>query len=334
MKRMLLPTGLTVCLLTGLAENVRATETKSRHFEFTYTCHIRDVPQDATNVDLWMPVPSDCRGQRVHQVEVAWPPHARINRESTYGNRMLYARFSRPWKDDQKLRAEMRFDVTRDEVVVAQAKRLAGSSHRVPSPSLEVYLQANHLIPLDGKITAIAEALKLPQGDTLKTARAIYDHLIETMHYNWKAPGAGRGDVRWACDSKTGDCTDYHSMFLALCRNQGIPADHQFGFPLPTNRRSGRISHFHCWARFWVPRVGWVPIDASEADKHPELLDYNFGSWTMNLLKMTHGRDVLLNPPQQGEPINIFVYPYVEVDGHPHAGVTWTASFRDLPGSK
>jgi hypothetical protein len=29
------------------------------------------------------------------------------------------------------------------------------------------------------------------------------------------------------------------------------------------------------------------------------------------------GRDIRQDPPQQGEPLNYFIYPYAEVDGKP-----------------
>ncbi len=45
---------------------------------------------------------------------------------------------------------------------------------------------------------------------------------------------------------------------------------------------------------------------------------------------MSHGRDVTLIPPQQAEPLNIFVHPYVEVDGKPHEGIKWSVTFTEL----
>lgn len=42
------------------------------------------------------------------------------------------------------------------------------------------------------------------------------------------------------------------------------------------------------------------------------------------------GRDIRVEPPQAGDPLNYFIYPYVEVDGRPYTGVTWTLHFQDL----
>lgn len=46
------------------------------------------------------------------------------------------------------------------------------------------------------------------------------------------------------------------------------------------------------------------------------------------------GRDLVLNPPQSGEPLNYFVYPYVEVDGKKWENVSSHFSFADVGGSR
>jgi hypothetical protein len=73
-------------------------------------------------------------------------------------------------------------------------------------------------------------------------------------------------------------------------------------------------------------------VDVSEADKQPSLEDYFFGAHDPNRVKFTTGRDIVLEPAQQGEPLNYFIYPYVEVDGVPYDKVTLSFGFRDLKG--
>ena len=46
---------------------------------------------------------------------------------------------------------------------------------------------------------------------------------------------------------------------------------------------------------------------------------------------MSSGRDLVLEPKQQGGPVNFFIYPYLEVDGKPGgAQVEKTFRFRNL----
>ncbi len=309
-------------------------EPSARSVELSYACAIERIPESAGAIDLWMPVASDTDGQRVTRAEAVWPAGGQIATEGKYGNRIYHRHFAAPFEAEARegvLGAELLFEIHRMEIEVPEAKGSAVAGGSAAVAGLSAYLGANRLIPVDGPIEAIARELALEKETPLRAARKIYDYVIDEMTYDWRAAGAGVGNTLWACDSKKGDCSDYHSVFIALCRNRGIPADHEFGFPIRTKRDYGRLPSHHCWARFHIEGVGWIPIDASEADKHPELRDYNFGSQGANLLKFSHGRDVVLEPPQAAPPLNRFIAPYVEIDGKPHPHVTYRVVFKNLP---
>jgi hypothetical protein len=73
-----------------------------------------------------------------------------------------------------------------------------------------------------------------------------------------------------------------------------------------------------------------VPVDASEAWLNPSRHNFYFGSLDPDRVKFTMGRDLRLAPPQAGEPVNFFVYPYAELDGEPFDGIEHRFFFRDL----
>jgi hypothetical protein len=77
-----------------------------------------------------------------------------------------------------------------------------------------------------------------------------------------------------------------------------------------------------------VQGYGWIPVDASEAWKHPEKKNYFFGAHDDNRVQFTVGRDIHLDPAQQGEPLNYIIYPYAELDGKPFK-LESTFSFQD-----
>ncbi len=58
---------------------------------------------------------------------------------------------------------------------------------------------------------------------------------------------------------------------LAEARAVGVPARFLIGVPLPARESAGAIGGYHCWSEFWLDGRGWVPVDASEAHKQPEL---------------------------------------------------------------
>ena len=60
--------------------------------------------------------------------------------------------------------------------------------------------------------------------------------------------------------------------------------------------------------------------------------DYYFGNLTADRVGFSTGRDITLVPKQDGEPLNFFIYPYVEVDGEPYPAekVKRKFSFKDV----
>ena len=40
--------------------------------------------------------------------------------------------------------------------------------------------------------------------------------MLRSMRYDKTGTGWGHGDVLYACDAKKGNCTDFHSLFIAM----------------------------------------------------------------------------------------------------------------------
>ena len=109
---------------------------------------------------------------------------------------------------------------------------------------------------------------QLPVVSTRRwTPRMRYDKPIDK-------PGWGQGDAIWACGNGFGNCTDFHSLFISAARNLKIPSQFEIGFMIPPRnhaseaKQSGSVGGYHCWAKFLADGK-WLPVDISEADKHP-----------------------------------------------------------------
>jgi transglutaminase-like putative cysteine protease len=228
---------------------------------------------------------------------------------------------------------EIEYDVIRHERVA-----LGERAPRLTTFSLSPWerrqdLEPDSLVPVTGLPADLAAKVTHGKTQTLDRARSIYDYVFSTMKYDKTGAGWGRGDVLYACDARKGNCTDFHSLFIAMARSQGIPARFEIGFPLPPDKNSGEIAGYHCWSDFYVEGKGWIPVDISEAWKHPEKRDYFFGAHDVNRMQFTMGRDLRLSPPQDGAPLNYFVYPYVEVEGRTYNNVSLAFSFADAAAS-
>jgi len=318
-------------LLLFLVVLPQASAQDSRHFTFHYGFTVKNVPA-GERVRVWIPAAHSDDFQEVKVISANGDLKLKKTRESRFGNQMYYAESSKEKSPD--LHFEVIYDVVRHERLTMGVARPRLAEVQLKESDRKQYLQPDKLVPVTGLPADLA--LKVTAGDStpLEKARAIYDYVFTTMRYDKTGTGWGHGDVLYACDAKKGNCTDFHSLFIAMARSQGIPARFEIGFPLPPDKHSAEIAGYHCWSDFFEPQHGWVPVDISEAWKHQEKRDYFFGSHDVNRVQFTMGRDLRLSPAQDGQPLNYFVYPYVEVAGKEYPNVSLAVSFADVDAGK
>jgi transglutaminase-like putative cysteine protease len=304
---------------TGLVFSASSdTSAPLRVFEFTYLTRIPALPAGARTARVWIPLPQSNQYQSIGDVQIRTPFAYTEHRDSEYGNEYLYIDIPAA-KITEPAEVRVSFDATRREHRVALDPHAAAAQSDPPPPDLQRFLEPDRRVPIQGVIADLSAQQTRGVQDPLAKARAIYDFVIATMRYDKSGTGWGNGDAIWACTAKRGNCTDFHSLFIGMMRAAGIPARFEIGFPLPSDQHDGAIPGYHCWAEFYVEPYGWIPVDASEAWKHPDKKDYFFGANDDNRVQFTIGRDIRLDPPQHGDPLNYFIYPYAEVDGKPFA---------------
>jgi len=318
-----------LCVLSSLllALAPSALTQDSRHFTFHYAFTVRNLPA-GKKVRIWIPAAQSDANQKVKIVSARGDLPLKKTSESRFGNQIYFAETS--GSTQAELHFDVEYNVTRHErVALGQtAPHLVAAS--LSSTEKQHDLQPDVLVPVTGLPADLAAKVTRGLTQPLEKARAIYDYVFTTMRYDKTGTGWGHGDVLYACDAKKGNCTDFHSLFIAMARSQGIPARFEIGFPLPPDKHSAEIAGYHCWSDFWIDGKGWIPVDISEAWKHQEKHDYFFGSHDVNRIQFSMGRDLRLNPPQEGNPLNYFVYPYVEVDGQEFPNVALAFSFADV----
>lgn len=269
-------------------------------FEFVYRV---ELPKLVAPARLWVPLPTADRSQRVVTLSLTAPGRQRVLEDSANANRVLLIELQ---PADSVSVVELRFGVERFEK----------SPSAEPLPDASRYLQADRLAPLTVDIQRTSAEVVAGKATDLIKARALYDHVMERMSYKRVGTGWGQGDLVYACDTRSGNCSDYHTYFMALARAAGIPARFAVGATIPAARDSGDIGSYHCWAEFYADGKWW-PIDISEADKYSNLATYYFGHHPANRIELSRGRDLVLDPGPASGPINFLAHPVLEVGGKP-----------------
>jgi transglutaminase-like putative cysteine protease len=269
-------------------------------------------------VHLFVPVPGDSAHQRVVSRELDAGVAGEIRREPGHGNLVWHAETE---ARGQTISLRARYEVERRAHVAkpAPGPELSPQERETLAPFLapDARVPVGHPI-LEPILAEIRPAYG--SGTPAERARAIYDWVVENVEYKKVGTGWGNGDTFWACNERYGNCTDFHALFISLARTEGVPARFEMGFPVPEDRPHGEIGGYHCWVQVYVPGAGWVPIDASEAFKHPARHELFFGTHPADRIQFTVGRDLRLGPAHRGPPLNYLVHPYVEVGGRPWRG--------------
>ncbi|MBI4549606.1 MAG: transglutaminase domain-containing protein [Candidatus Omnitrophica bacterium] len=285
-------------------------------FNFIYQVRIDSIPPGAGEIKIWVPLARSDDYQKILNLEVLSPVEYEIHEDPDYGNKILFLKLERPRTET------LTFDIRYNVEVRGEKRTFSDLSQRrhedgAAGPGKkELFLASQSLLVIDGRIKEIAADVTRGKNTDLEKAKAIYDYVIQTMKYDKSGQGWGRGSTVYACEVRKGNCTDFHSLFIALARASGVPARFKIGAQIPGDQPEGTVG-YHCWAEFYLPEEGWVPVDASEAWKHPELKEFYFGSHDSRKFFINLGRDISLTPAAKGNPVNIFIHPYVELDGKP-----------------
>lgn len=302
---------LVVLETTTLAQAVR-------HFTFNYSFTVKDVPA-GEKVRVWFPAAHSDQYQQIQVISAKGDLPLKKTHESRFGNEIYFAETAKAKGGD--LHFQVVYDVVRHEHLSLGISRPRLENASLSKKESQEFLGPDKLVPITGLPADLASKVTAGKDSELDKARAIYDYVFQNMSYDKTGTGWGHGDVLYACNARKGNCTDFHSLFISMARSQGIPARFEIGFQVPEDRKAGDIAGYHCWAEFFTPQDGWIPVDISEAWKHPVKKDYFFGAHDADRVQFSVGRDLRLNPPQQGEPLNYFIYPYVEISGKEYPNV-------------
>lgn len=272
---------------------------------------------------LWIPYAVTDQHQSVTDIKVAGDyTSSGVYTDKANGTPVLYAEWG---KGAASRKLTYSFAVEREEI---QLRDLPTREPAWNPGDYAEYLKPTSLGPIDGEVKKLADTITKGKKTVLEKARAIYDWTCENMYRDPATRGCGKGNVCELLKTPGGKCTDISSVYVALARAAGVPAREMFGVRLGKKAEEDITSWQHCWAEFFLPGYGWVPVDPADVrkamlveklelkdPKTREYRDYFWGGIDPYRVQVAVGRDLVLNPPQAGAPLNTFGYPYAEVGG-------------------
>lgn len=328
---------LTLIALAAAVLPVAAADGPER-FVAQHEAVIKEIPAGAKKARIWLVVPREDPAQDIGEIRLSGPGKYAVQKGGTYDNRYAYFEVDNP---GPQLRVSAEFTVTRREVKVRAnpdaARPLNGGDRRRLQPELT----ANRYVPVGDKYEKLARQIVGEETNPVRQARKIYDWVLDYVEYWVKDPktlkASPNGESDYCLSSKTGNCTDFHSLYASLSRSVGIPTRIVYGSffqgentPIPHKASlegKDTDASYHCWIELFIKGIGWLSLDVALADLLPsnEQHDYYFGALEPRRVTWSYGRDLLLTPKQDGAPVNAMHKVYVEIDGKPHA--VWDRKF-------
>jgi transglutaminase-like putative cysteine protease len=313
---------LALLLIASSVIAASAAIAKERRAEVNWSVDLK-APPEAKHVRLWIPYPMSDENQEITDVVVSGNfTYSGVYREGAYGNSALYAE----WKNSKGPRTlTYSFKVLRRERVT---KEIPAQELPFSKTEFRKELAPTRLADLKGPEKDLAEKIIAGKKTNRDKAFAIYDWTVENMFRDPNTKGCGLGEVDTLIRTLGGKCGDIHSVYTALARASGLPAREVWGIRIPAGMGGDMTKAQHCWAEWYSPGYGWVVVDPADVRKAilekkitleqaKPLREYYFGAVDNSRIAIGTGRDLVLNPPQSGEPLNYFMYPYAEADGKP-----------------
>lgn len=315
------------------------------------------VPEGTKALHLWFPLPRLDPEQEVAELEIEAPEGWRKTSDAN-GNRYVYLQMSAP---SGKVQVVTRFLLTRHEVNAdvdpAKTKPLSDAE----KAQFAAELRSDTHVVVDDGIRELAASIRGDEQNPVLVARKLYDWTLANIEYwvkdpaKWKASPVGSS--AYCLESRTGNCTDFHSLWTALARASGVPTRMKYGSIFkPSLDGVDRDASYHCWPELYAPGLGWIPHDVAVADifvapiaiddnnkdkvtlttatgyagPDPAWVDYYFGNLEARRVTWSLGRDLTLEPRQSAGPVNAIPKGYVEIDGKELTGWERKMTYREV----
>jgi transglutaminase-like putative cysteine protease len=220
------------------------------NFQINYAVFFAERTESA-NVILSIPDSLPDR-QKIYDLQYSQPPERTWQK-----NEIAYAdfRFDNS-KKQHTLRIAGKVDLYRYDLDTAIAQ---GPRALPENPDVSKYLLSEPHLECDAEpIRQMAD--QIAAGNQVELVKKIHQYVASHLKYVFIEDSRG---ALWAARSGRGDCNEYSSLFVALCRAKRIPARLAFGYST-----SWTNTPRHVWAEVYLNEYGWVPFDPSY-NKHP-----------------------------------------------------------------
>ncbi len=302
----------------SLSEPLTPDFIETRTVRLSQTVHLRDIPEGAKQVKLWVPVPTDRNWQRVLDISVtdAPGPWEIVPQKDGRGD-FLFVEVTDPPAGDTRVTVSCLVERQGVHFPLEQVKSLPTFDTGLFNAALDT---TSPLMQADDEIRRLAAEACGTESDIARQAVMLVHKVAEVAdHYSKDPtkPHCGRGSASDCLENGGGCCTDLHSLFIAMARARGIASRMQYGYRLLDAKEGVEYDPgYRCWVEYFIPGAGWVPTDIVAADNADEANPYRWSSLGPYRVWLWEGRSFELTPETASDArIDTMLCGWAEIDG-------------------
>lgn len=271
-----------------------------QNYQVTYIISVYNKDFKMDKLLVYQPRPVEWDAQENVKIEKVFPPPTHEGVDPIFGNGIYHwFRESEPTPGERQ-DFEMVFTFTAYETETEIDTELV-QDYRQDDAIYELYTKTERFIEVtDPQIIELANQIAEDETNPYLLARKYYNYVIDNSHY--KILGEGLRGAMALVDTGIGECGDYASLFIALCRAAGIPARPVVGYWAISG-----IEQTHVWAEFYLEPFGWIPADPTIGQLKPSQRDYYFGNMDNQRVILNKGFNIQLDPPGPNNHVATFL---------------------------
>jgi len=252
-----------------------------RKFNIRYQADFNNPNKN--NIRIWLAQPLNSITQKIESFSIS--PKPQRHYRDIQGNKILYFEF----KNQKNINIKMDIKATlwKNKINLTEEKL------SLPSVSTKLFKQYTKNEKFLEQTVAIKELTKeiIDKDDCiLNKIQSIFNFIAKNFKYCHlvKQRGVKYLDLK----QLSGDCGEYSSLFVAMCRILKIPARNNTGFVIFPKQK--RIVE-HGWASVYSKKIGWLDFDVQYTSLEKDTKKY-FGQRSDYRIIFTNGFNIPLKP--------------------------------------
>jgi hypothetical protein len=254
----------------------------SRKFNIFYQADFSFQNTD-NKLQVWLAKPNDDQTQKI--VSFSTFPKPQKTYTDGQGNQIYYFKFDNQKKSSLKM--EIQAVLSKRKINLMKKQAILKTQKAIDSKR---YFKNEKFLEQTAEVKKIIKKEIAKNSTSIEKLNDIFNFVSQNFRYRY--PVKNRGVKNLNLEKLAGDCAEYSSLFVTMCRISKIPARNNTGFVIFPKEKT--IVE-HAWASAYLKPHGWLDFDTQYASIENEP-DAFFGQRSDYRINFTNGFNIPLKP--------------------------------------